>query len=728
MAGQVVTALNMKIGFNGKEVAAGAVQVRKDVAKVNSIVRKATTDTTKYEQAKGALIRRMEAGSITQKKFRKLLAEVHQQYVTGPARIRAEAEAQAKASRETQLAAIRAKNLAAAKRQQAEAEKAAARDAVLAAKQRQAAMAAETAAINKQRAAARRMFNEYKKTRAEQDKYRISLADLGAFVNPTTVAIGALAGGFFGLRKAISISAEFEQAAISLEVLTGSAEKGQSALAGLRKFAAETPITLSGAQSAASTLLAFGVQAERLMPTIKMLGDVSAGNQDRFNSLALAFGQISSAGRLMGQDLLQLINAGFNPLQVISEQTGESMLSLKKRMEDGKVSFAEVEAAFATATSEGGRFFGMMERQGKTFTGAVNQAKSAAQEMAASIGSMFTPALTKALNAITEVTKAITSYGGRLSELNVKMVASGASFLAFVTIGPRFISMIASVIGVIRKLIATQITLTALTGPKGWAMIAGGLAAAAASVALVDTAFASYSNSIDESTKSLQENAKAAGKAKAANDSWAKAAAERRMQGEMAAAATLISQQDEIQAMRLGAEYMERVQFARNNPSATRAQKEEFERQQKLIKTLKSRAELEERITEENKKRQQEVKSLMDQGRSMMETHNPVKAVESQMADLLVLLRVGAINEATFFKERNKVLAEQVKSTEMEQQGAMEVGSQQSATFLQKQIFDKVEQQIAVAEAQRLLQEAQLGAQRMANDKLAELAPVRPAR
>ena len=79
-------------------------------------------------------------------------------------------------------------------------------------------------------------------------------------------------------------------------------------------------------------------------------------------------------------------------------------------------------------------------------------------------------------------------------------------------------------------------------------------------------------------------------------------------------------------------------------------------------------------------------------------------------------------------EERNKVLAEQVKSTEMEQQGAMEVGSQEAATFLQKQMFDKVEQQIAVAEAQRLLQEAQLGAQRQANDRLAELAPVRPAR
>ena len=68
-----------------------------------------------------------------------------------------------------------------------------------------------------------------------------------------------------------------------------------------------------------------------------MLGDVSQGNKERFDSLTLAFAQVGSAGKLSGQDLLQFVNAGFNPLNEISKMTGESMAELKERMSAGGV-------------------------------------------------------------------------------------------------------------------------------------------------------------------------------------------------------------------------------------------------------------------------------------------------------------------------------------------------------------------------------------------------------
>lgn len=101
---------------------------------------------------------------------------------------------------------------------------------------------------------------------------------------------------------------------------------------------------------------------------MKQLGDISLGNSDRFQRLSLAFAQVSAAGKLTGQDLLQMVNAGFNPLQEISKKTGQSISDLKDQMADGAISTKMVEEAMKSATEEGGRFAGGMEKASKTFS------------------------------------------------------------------------------------------------------------------------------------------------------------------------------------------------------------------------------------------------------------------------------------------------------------------------------------------------------------------------
>jgi tape measure domain-containing protein len=122
-----------------------------------------------------------------------------------------------------------------------------------------------------------------------------------------------------------------------------------------------------------------------------MLSDVTGGNNERFKMMSLAFSQTSAAGRLMGQDLLQMINAGFNPLQQISKITGESMLTLKKRMEDGGISAEEVRRAFEAATAEGGMFHGMTERLADTMGGRLNIAYSNFEKFLADAGAAMGP-------------------------------------------------------------------------------------------------------------------------------------------------------------------------------------------------------------------------------------------------------------------------------------------------------------------------------------------------
>ena len=216
--------------------------------------------------------------------------------------------------------------------------------------------------------------------------------------------------------KAINLASQVEDATIAFEVLTGSAKDGQLLFEQIRKFAAESPVTFSNAAEATKTMMSFGVAAQDVQRNLQMLSDVTGGNNDRFKMLSLAFSQTTAAGRLMGQDLLQMINAGFNPLQQISKTTGESMIELKKRMEDGGISAQEVRQAFIDATSEGGMFHGMTDRLADTVSGKLNIALSDMEQKLAAAGEALGPLVIELLTAFEDLKPALTESVGLLGE------------------------------------------------------------------------------------------------------------------------------------------------------------------------------------------------------------------------------------------------------------------------------------------------------------------------
>ena len=129
-----------------------------------------------------------------------------------------------------------------------------------------------------------------------------------------------------------------------------------------------------------------------------MLGDVSMGDADKLGSLTLAFSQIRAAGKLQGQDLLQLVNAGFNPLEQISKRTGKSIGELKDEMSSGNISFEQVQQAFRDATSEGGKFNNMLSTIAQTPAGKMQALSGAWNEFKINAGSAFMPIISKLLD------------------------------------------------------------------------------------------------------------------------------------------------------------------------------------------------------------------------------------------------------------------------------------------------------------------------------------------
>lgn len=202
-------------------------------------------------------------------------------------------------------------------------------------------------------------------------------------------------------REVVNVRKEIESFEISFNTLLGSKEKGTAFFGELKEFAVKTPLQLKDLAGAAQTLLGFGIEAERVMPILRQLGDVSMGNADRFKSLALAYAQATSAGKLQGQDLMQMINAGFNPLNEIAKKTGKSIGALKDDMSKGKITSTDLANALASATAEGGQFHGMLEKQSKGLEGALSNLEGAYDDMLNNIGTQSEGLITDVIGGAT---------------------------------------------------------------------------------------------------------------------------------------------------------------------------------------------------------------------------------------------------------------------------------------------------------------------------------------
>lgn len=187
----------------------------------------------------------------------------------------------------------------------------------------------------------------------------------------------------------------------SFEVLLGSEEAAKKMVADITKYGMETPYDKMGLGEDVKTMLGFGIATEKVMPLLKAIGDLAMGDANKMHSLSLAFAQMSSAGKLNGQDLNQMINAGFNPLNEISKVTGKSIGQLKEEMEKGGVSAQMVEDAFMRATGAGGQFHNMAIKQGQTLGGQWAQFQDLVNEKLLVLYQVLGPIATKGLQVAT---------------------------------------------------------------------------------------------------------------------------------------------------------------------------------------------------------------------------------------------------------------------------------------------------------------------------------------
>ena len=268
----------------------------------------------------------------------------------------------------------------------------------------------------------------------------------GTMANLASQAISKVVDGFKELvGGAVDYQKSMEYYTTSFTVMTGSAEKASETVQKLADIGATTPFDMPQLADATSLLMNFGFSADDAVDSMMMLGDISQGNADKLGSIARAYGKMNSAQKVTLENINMMIDAGFNPLQEISEKTGESMQSLYDRISKGKMSVDEITDSMKRSTSEGGKYFQSMDAQSQTLDGRLS---TLSDTVNSKLGESLQPILQKAADEwIPNVTTAIDNMDMDSVVTVIDEIISGVGDLfGFITDnGDTIISLVAGI-------------------------------------------------------------------------------------------------------------------------------------------------------------------------------------------------------------------------------------------------------------------------------------------
>lgn len=191
----------------------------------------------------------------------------------------------------------------------------------------------------------------------------------------------------------------------------GSSLTADSFLRQLQEFAQETPFDFEGLVEATKMLMAFGFEAEKILPMMRTIGDAVAGlggGTEGQQRVIRAFGQMQAKGRVMAEELLQLQEIGIPVFQILQEEMG---LTAEQVANIGNESVNSAEAIDAILRGLDKRFGGLMEKQAKTVDGMKARIADTMNLLALDIGEGMMGSVKNVLHDVGNLLDAIQDSG-----------------------------------------------------------------------------------------------------------------------------------------------------------------------------------------------------------------------------------------------------------------------------------------------------------------------------
>ena len=237
-------------------------------------------------------------------------------------------------------------------------------------------------------------------------KFGTALASLGLGFSLTEMA-----------RQVATVRGEFQQLEVAFGTMLGNKAEADALMERTVQLAATTPFDLQGVAEGTKQLLAFGSTSEEVTDEIKMIGNIAAGVSIPLGDLVYLYGTTRTQGRLFTQDLRQFMGRGIPIAEELAKQFGVTKDKVGELVTAGKVGFPEVQKALVAMTSEGGKFYNLMEEQSKTITGQMSNLEDSIQQMFNEIGKQSEGAISKAIGGVSTLVENYEKVGRILLDI-----------------------------------------------------------------------------------------------------------------------------------------------------------------------------------------------------------------------------------------------------------------------------------------------------------------------
>lgn len=267
---------------------------------------------------------------------------------------------------------------------------------------------ADTSELRKQLNATKRQMNS---------AFGGAALDLSKGIVAGAAAAGAAIGGL-GV-YAVKLASQMENTKIAFTTMLGSAEKAGAFIKDLQNFAAHTPFEFKGLTESASQMMAYGIAAKDVIPTLTAVGNAVAavgGGQDKIARVTTALGQMYAKGTVQAEEMRQLTEAGIPAWELLAKTLNTDVSGAMDMVSKRQVDAANGVAGLVSGMNE--RFGGMMEKQSKTVTGAFSNLMDGLEMAAISAGTKISESLNLAgvlsglADKIDQVNQVIQKGGG----------------------------------------------------------------------------------------------------------------------------------------------------------------------------------------------------------------------------------------------------------------------------------------------------------------------------
>lgn len=298
-----------------------------------------------------------------------------------------------------------------------------------------------------------------------------AVSELGTKFLGLTATIGA------GITYGIKYNAQLEKYEKALTTLTGSAKEAQRIMEQIQEDAKTTPFDVAGLTQANQLLISTGLDAKESRKVILALGNaVSAtgGGNDELSRMAVNLQQIKNTGKAAAIDIKQFAYAGIDIYGLLADYLGIS----KEEAAGMTVTWEDLSGALIHASQEGGKYFGAMEEQSKTFSGALSNAIDSFNQSLGSLTESLMPIATQIIQKLTEWMDKFKALDQTTKNTILTIVGLVAAIGPVLIILGKVISIGGSIFGVLSKITSAiagvsagtgtlSTVLTAITGPIG---------------------------------------------------------------------------------------------------------------------------------------------------------------------------------------------------------------------------------------------------------------------